>query len=199
MNSRLTFRKWEVGTPADSIDTRIMTGVWRNGSAWFAHGVTDPAIGDNENVARWYQVATNDFPTNAPTLVQSGNIDPGPDRYAWMPAIAVDDNDNMGIGFAIGGPNEYLGAAFTGRLNTDPLGFTSTSIQTYTRQVSATMTIHRAMAGTDGGITAALAIDPADDTTFWAFHEFATAGNTWATQFGSFQLDPVPDSDWFCH
>ena len=68
-------------------------------------------------------MATADFPTSgSPTLVQSGNVDPGPGVHAWMPAVTVDAAGHMAIGFAIGGPNQYYGAGFTGRLGGDPAG-----------------------------------------------------------------------------
>ena len=36
------------GARADAIDARVMTGVWQDGSMWFAHPIEDPAIGDGE-------------------------------------------------------------------------------------------------------------------------------------------------------
>ncbi|MBI1313173.1 hypothetical protein GC176_17925, partial [bacterium] len=184
------------GTGADSVSSRIMTGVWRDGSAWFAHAITDPAIGDGEDVVRWYEVATNNFPVGTPTLVQSGNVDPGPGIHAWMPAIAVDGNGNMGIGFSTGGSEQFYGAAFTGRLATDPLGTVTTPVNEY-----ATGLGNYELTDTGGrnrwGDYSGLAIDPSDDATFWVFNEYAAANNRWATQVGSFQLDPIAESDWF--
>jgi len=58
---------------------------------------------DQETEVRWYQVDTNQFPESEPTLVQSGNVDPGPGLWTWMPHIAVDGSDNLGIGFSIVG------------------------------------------------------------------------------------------------
>ena len=144
-----------------------MTGVLRDGSAWFAHAVIDPAIGDGENVARWYEVATNDFPAADPTLIQVGNVDPGPNVYAWVPALAVDGAGNMGIGFATGGPDQYYGAAFTGRLVSDPPGQTALPVT----ELVAGEAEYALVSGSRNrwGDYTGMSIDPSDDTTFWVF------------------------------
>ncbi|MCY2986275.1 MAG: M36 family metallopeptidase, partial [Planctomycetota bacterium] len=185
------------GAPADAIDARIMTGVWQNGSMWFAHAVKDPAIGDGEAVARWYEVATNNFPAGTPALVQSGNVDPGPGVHAWMPAIAVDANDNMGLGFSIGGPTQYFGAGFTGRLAGDPAGTTISPVTTYASGLASYVALDGSGRNRWGDYSG-LSIDPADRATFWAFNEYATGTpNTWATTVASFVLQEPSDDDWF--
>ena len=186
------------GTAADSISSRVMTGVLRDGSMWFAHAATDPAIGDGESVARWYEVATNDFAAGGsnPTLIQSGNIDPGPGVHAWMPAINVDASGNMGIGFALGGPNQFYSAGFTGRLADDPAGDTVLPVTEYATGLANYV-------ATDGGGRnrwgdyTGLAVDPSDDATFWVFNEYASTGNDWATEIASFQLQSPTDDDWY--
>ena len=152
------------GTAADSIDARVMTGVWRNGSMWFGHAITDPAVGDGESLVRLFEIDTNDvLRGGTPQLVQSGNVDPGPGMHAWMPAVA--------FGETVQTITEYL-----------------TGLDNY--QI------------TDGGGRnrwgdySGLAIDPSDDATFWAFNEYASISNTWATQFASFQLQQPTDEDW---
>ena len=182
------------GTPVESVGERIMTGVWRNGSAWFAHGIRDPAIGDGENVARWYEIATNDFPVNSPTLVQAGNVDPGPSLHAWMPGLAVDGQGNMAIGFSHGGPNEYPGAGFTGRLASDPPGQTTLPVNVFVEGLGNYQRIDGSGRNRWGDYTG-MVVDPSDDTTFWAYNLFSTPLNTWATQVASFQVEPIPDVD----
>lgn len=184
------------GVGADSLDARVMTGVWRDGSMWFGHAATDPAIGDGEALVRWYEIATNDFPISTASLVQAGNVDPGPDIWTWMPAVSVDGEGNMAVAFSIGGPNQFYSAAFTGRLAEDPLGTTVLPVTEYvTGQGNYVRTdnIGRNRWGDYSG----LAIDPLDDATFWAFNEYATNLNSWATQVASFQLEEPSDEDWY--
>ena len=181
--------------PADAVGSRVMTGVWRDGSAWFAHGIVDPEIGDGENVVRWYEVATNNYPEAEPTLVQSGNVDPGPDVHAWMPAIAVDGAGNMAVGFALGGPNQYFGAGYTGRLATDPLGETVLPVSELVDGEGS----YSLVSGTRNrwGDYTGMVVDPSDDSTFWVMNEYATSSGVWDTRIGSFQVDPIPDSDFY--
>lgn len=177
---------------ADGLDARLITGVWRDGSMWIAHGIRDPSIGDNEAVVRWYEISTNNYPSGgSPTLVQSGNVDPGVGIHAWMPAIAVDGAGSMALGFALGGPNMHYAAGYTGRLASDVVGFTM--------PVSLLHAGEAVYTGFRWGDYTGLAIDPADDATFWVFNEYATAqpGFGWATQIGAFQLVAPLDTDWY--
>lgn len=184
------------GTPADSVSSRIMTGVWRDGSAWFAHAIRDPAIGDGENVVRWYEVDTNDFPNNSPSLVQTGNVDPGPGVHAWMPAIAVNGVGDMALGFSTGGPNQFFSASVTGRLNSDPPGFTTSPVIEYATGLGNYVALD-GIGRNRWGDYSGMAVDPADDTTFWAFNEYASTGNQWDTQIVSFDMDASAESDFF--
>ncbi len=184
------------GVPADTVSERVMTGVWRNGSAWFAHPITDPAIGDQETVSRWYEVATNNFPTADPTLIQSGNVDPGPGLHAWSPAIAVDAAGNMAIGFSLGGPDQFLGAGYTGRLDSDSLGTTTSPVFEYVSG-QANYVLTDGVGRNRWGDYSGMSIDPADDSTFWVFNQYSSSSNKWATRIGSFQLDAIPESDWY--
>ncbi|MCA9236858.1 MAG: pre-peptidase C-terminal domain-containing protein, partial [Planctomycetales bacterium] len=184
------------GVAVDSIDARVMTGVWRDGSMWFAHAITDPAV-DTEAVVRWYEVATNNFPSGStPTLRQSGNVDPGPGLHTWIPAISADARGNMAVGFSIGGPNTYLGAGFTGRLANDALGTTVLPVTQYVAGLG-TYQITDGSGRNRWGDYSGLAVDPENDGVFWVFNEYPTALNTWATQIASFQLEQPVDDDWY--
>lgn len=179
----------QLGTFAtlDSIDARVMSGVWRDGSIWATHGIVDPSLLDGENVARWYEIDTTGV---SPTLVQSGNIDPGPGVHAWMPSINVDQSGNMGIGFSISGTGRFGGAGFTGRLAGDALGTTVLPISDLALGEGPHTTGR-------WGDYSGMAIDPSDETTFWTVHEYADLGGEWGTRVGSFQLQPAEDDDWY--
>lgn len=183
-------------TPIDAVSERIMSGVWRDGSAWFAHPITDPAFGDGETVARWYEVATNDFPVGTPSLVQFESIDPGPGLHAFYPAIAVNGNGNMGIGFSMGGPNIFAGAGYTGRLTTDPLGETVFPVQELI-DGRARYDVSGGSGRNRWGDYSGMSVDPVDDETFWVFNLYANAAGIWSTQVGSFQVEPTADVDFY--
>ncbi|MBX7165735.1 MAG: S8 family serine peptidase [Pirellulales bacterium] len=176
---------------ADSVDSRIMTGVWRDGSLWVAHSITEPTVGDGENVVRWYQIETNGFGGGGlPALVQAGNVDPGPGEHAWMPAITVDGRGNMGLAFALGGPTQYFSAAYTGRLASDPAGTTVLPVSLLREGVGNYSSFR-------WGDYTGISIDPSDDATIWIFNEYAALGGQWATEIGAFQLQSPEDNDWY--
>jgi len=131
------------------------------------------------------------------TLVQSGNVDPGPGMHAWMPAITVDGQGNMGIGVSLGGPEMYFGAAFTGRLATDPPGDTVLPVSTMIEGQGNYDTTGGGGGRNRWGDYTGISIDPSDDATFWIFNEYATNNNNWATHVGAFQLQEPIDEDWY--
>lgn len=170
------------GPPLDSVSQRIMSGVVQGDRLWTAHAIRDPAV-DTETVVRWYEF---DISGVAPTLVQTGNVDPGPDIHTWMTHINVDQDGDMGIAFSISGPNQFAGIGYTGRLASDPLGTT--------RPVEIARTGDGSYSRFDGigrnrwGDYSGLALDP-DGETFWLYNEYPAANNAWGTFVGSFVVD----------
>jgi hypothetical protein len=183
-------------TPLHAVGNRIMTGVWRDGHAYFAHAIQDPAVPNSENRVRWYQIAVNDLATGGadeggvdPALVRTGDVVPGPGVHAWMPGLAVDQGGNVAVGFSIGGASMYGGAAFTGFVGT-----TSLPVVTYAPG-QGTYVRTDSLGRNRWGDYTGMVVDSEDDTTFWAMNEYATPSNRWATQIASFQLAPTPDTD----
>lgn len=163
----------------ENIDARLMSVVVRNGALWTSHAVKDPA--DGESVVRWYQFAVSGLPLTGATLMQSGEVDPGPGIHTWLPHIGVDGDGNMGLSFSVGGVNQYAAIGYTGRLANDPAG-TTYPVQT-ARAGAGSYTLG------GWGEYSGLAIDP-DDQTFWLFHEYPTKQKTWNTFVGAFQVIP---------
>lgn len=184
------------GALLDPVSSRIMGGTWRDGSAWFTHGITDPATGDNENVARWYEVETRSFPLGTPVLKQYGNADPGPDVHAWMPGLAVDGEGNLAIGFSMGGNSLYASAGFMGRLATDAPGTITRAAKVFA-EGRANYTLRDSAGRNRWGDYSGLVVDPQDDTTFWVMNEYATSVGVWGTRIASFRLASVPESDYY--
>lgn len=163
----------------ENLDARLMSAVVRDGSLWTAHAIQDPAV-DAESLVRWYQFDLVSFPS-AVALAQSGNVDPRPGIHTWLPHLGVDAAGNMALGFSVGGPSQFAAIGYTGRLATDPLG--------------TTLPVQIARAG-EGyydlyawGEYSGLAADP-DGCTFWQFHQYPTAANTWQTFVSAFQVAP---------
>jgi hypothetical protein len=176
------------GEPLDAIGSRFMSGVVRDGSLWTAHATSDPAV-DGEAVVRWYQFDVTGLPASAATLIQSGNVDPGPGLHTWMTHVNVDASGNMGITFSIAGPIQYAAIGYTGRQVSDPPGTTRPV------RIPKAGTVNYQRVASDGrnrwGDYCGLAIDP-DGSTFWLFHEYPSSATSWQTWVGAFQVEPSP-------
>jgi hypothetical protein len=112
----------------------------------------------------------------------------------------VDKCGNMGIGFSACNSQIYAGAYYTGRLaadppgTTQPIGVLAAGLDYYVRTFGGS----RNRWGDYSGIS----LDPADETTFWVFNEYASTRGTptnppledgrWATEWGSFNMGCQP-------
>ena len=138
---------------------------------------------------RWYQfnVTGGGFPAGP---AQQQDWTNGNDAlWRFMPALAVDQNGNMAIGYSLSSAAMFPGIRYAGRLASDPsnnLGqgeailFTGTGSQV----------------GTNGrwGDYSYTAIDPADGLSFWHTNEYyvTTSSFNWATRIGKFQFSQQP-------
>ncbi len=160
----------------DNLSPRLMNAVWRNNSLWTTHTVD---VG-GENRVRWYEVDTTG---GSYSLVQQGDIDPGAGIHTFMPAIAVDGAGNMGITYTQSSTSQYATMMVTGRRAGDAPGTTFPGMAVRT---SSTFYVDYRW-----GDYAGISVDPSDDSTFWAFHEYVVDNFTWGTWWGSFQFASV--------
>ena len=130
---------------------------------------------------RWYEMRN---PETTLTLFQSGTFAPDT-QYRFMPAIAMDKNQDIAVGYTRSGAatGQFPSMVYAGRIPTDPAGTLETEQVMKLGNGSQLF----AQAGRWGDYTA-LAIDPADDCTFWFQQEYLqTTGNApWHTAIGSF-------------
>jgi FG-GAP-like repeat len=170
----------------DSGDQRLLNAVFRNGSIWTTHTVSDNTNAKTEGA--WYQIdpaaASPSFPGGAP--IQQGRIS-DPSRFYYYPSIAVNAGGEAGVGFSGSSATEYAGAYYTARAVTDTSG-TMRGIAT----LKSGLASYFKDFGTGSnrwGDYSATCVDPTDDRTFWTLQEYAgTPANTWATWWGSFRL-----------
>lgn len=163
----------------DALGDRVLNSVYRAGSIWTAHTVADPD--DGEATVRWYEIvpAGGTF-----QIKQSGDIDPGPSIYTFMPSINVNYRGDMAITYTQVSTStttrpQFASMMYSTRLAADTPGFTEPGA-----------VIH---AGTGAyelfrwGDYAALPIDPDDFETFYAYHQTAVDEFNWETWFGVFR------------
>jgi hypothetical protein len=182
------------GTTVETNDRRALHAVWRNDSLWTTAQIvpeTGPDAG--ESTAHWWEVDTSNLDTLS--VIQQGDVggeDIAEGTHTFFPSIAVDKNGNMAIGFAASASTIYPGAYYTGRTATDTAGTVQPS-----ETLAAGLDYYiRTFGGPRNrwGDYSGISVDPADDTTFWVFNQYALTRGTpfggedgrWGTRFGSF-------------
>ncbi len=172
--------------PLDTLGDKIMTPVVyqnRNGteSLWADGTVCTDANCTGPTGVRWYQfnVTGGTFPA---TPVQQQTWTNGNDgAWRWMPAIAVDQNGNMAIGYSTSSPNDFPGIRYAGRFAGDPLNDLG--------QGEATLfsgTGSQTSASGRWGDYSMTTLDT-DGISLWHTNEYyATTGSSWNTRVGKF-------------
>jgi hypothetical protein len=157
-----------------TFEARFWSVAFRQGSLWATHHINSDRV-----LARWYEIAMNGWPDSGmqPELVQSGEIDPGPEVRTFFSAITVDSHGNAALTYARSAPDEFLSMETAFRYASDPLGTFQDGVSRATS--TGPYTISR------WGDYGAVNVDPDDGLTFWAHHEYAE-GNSWRTWVAAF-------------
>lgn len=95
-----------------------LNAVFRNGFIWTTHHVANDA--DTKTEVAWYQIDPANASPSSPygTPTQQGRIS-DTSRWYYYPSIAVNSNDDVGIGFSGSSSSEYAGAYYTARQSSD--------------------------------------------------------------------------------
>ena len=95
--------------PLNTFSPFMMNAVWRDDSLWTTHTVDV----DGDATVRWYEIDTTN---QVYSLVQTGDIDPGPGIHTFMPGITVNARGDMGITYTQTSDTQYP----TMKFPTDP-------------------------------------------------------------------------------
>ena len=176
----------QLGTTArpESFDARFWSvAQGPDGHLWGTHHINPTRV-----VARWYEVDLGNWPTSgSPTLVQSGDIDLGPDIRTFFSSINVSPNGNAAITYSRSSPGEFISMGSAWRRACDPAGTMPNSF------------IHKSAntGETSGrwGDYSAVQFDPTDDNLYWAHHEYSVNGSwrTWVQSVVTGSCDCVAD------
>jgi hypothetical protein len=103
----------------------------------------------------------------------------------WLPAVAIDENDNIGIGYSIGGSGTNPQIGTNGRTYDDPVG-TLEDEQICTPATTGHQTSSSARWGDYSNMT----VDPADQCTFFFTNEYyaTSSSSSWSTRVCSFKF-----------
>jgi len=163
------------GGMVDPLDGRVFNVHWRNGHLYTGHPINVGGV----NKARWYHFDTGDWPNSGtPTLVESGNVDAGPNIHTYYPTLWENRRGDVGMVLARSATNEYVSVQITGRHRSDPAGTMGQLRQLYIGDRTAS-----GRWGDYYGITT----DPTDDFTFWCVGQYQSVGG-WGSWIESFTV-----------
>ena len=164
-------------TPLDTVGSRLMNAVYRDGSVYTAHCIA----GGAGAMSRWYQISTASV-----TLTQSGDVS-DPLLYYFFPSIAVNAAGDLALGISGSYVGQYAAAYYTGRLASDPPG--EMADPALLRQGDASHNIIDSYGRNRFGDYSLTTLDPTDEMTIWTIQEYVHATNTWGTWVA--ELSPV--------
>ncbi|HLU38159.1 MAG TPA: hypothetical protein VK081_02165 [Planctomycetota bacterium] len=166
-------------TNINTLDTRLINAVFRNGSIYTVHGVSV----NGRAGCRWYQVGVSPL-----SLQQSGTIADSLWHY-YYPSIAVNAHGNVGIGFSGSHANAYCSVFITGRRPSDPPGTTAPPILVKAGE-DAWNRLDAAGRNRFGDYSH-IDVDAVDDFGFWTNQEYIIATNRWRTRVARFGFEAV--------
>jgi len=169
----------------DSLADRLMYRLaYRNFGDHESLVVNHSIVASSSVGLRWYEIRS---PGSTPVVFQQGTYAPADSNFRWMGSIAMDQSGNMALGFSLSGTAIHPSIAWTGRLASDPLGQMSQGETTF-------LTGTGSQSGFSGltrwGDYTAMAVDPADDCTFWYTNQYIPSDGefNWKTQITSFKF-----------
>jgi len=162
----------------DTIDGRVFNATWRNGKLVTAHNIQSGGF----VASRWYEINTNSYPTNPPTISQSGDISSGSMHY-FHPAISINSQGSLAAIFTGSSTTTTADLNFTGHWFTDAPG---TMGAPQLLEASAGNSYASGRWGDYFGVD----VDPVDDRTFWGIGMTVASNNAWRTSIFSWSVLP---------
>jgi len=167
----------------DSLADRLMYRLaYRNFGDHESLVANHSVVAGGSSGVRWYELRMS----NAyPALYQQGTYAPDGD-YRWMGSVAMDQVGDIAMGFSKSSATSHPAIAYTTRLASDPAG-------AMTQGEGIVVAGNGSQTGNNlsrWGDYSSLAVDPADDCTFWYANEYIPADGAfnWRTRVASFQL-----------
>jgi hypothetical protein len=137
-------------------------------------------LGDVGAAIRWFELRNDG---TGWTLQQQGTHDPGDGHDRFMGSIAMDGDGNIALGYSISSSSLFPGIRYAIRAAADPPG-------TF-RHESLLQNGHGSQTGSNRwGDYSAMAVDPANDCSFWYTNEFyeSSSSTNWSTAVGVFTI-----------
>ena len=170
----------------DSLADRLMYRLaYRNFGDHESLVVTHSVKGSGTAAPRWYELRSDPVTTGAGnfSVFQASSFATDA-TYRWMGSAAMDKAGDLAIGYSASSSAVSPSIRYTGRGPADPLNQLRAEATIQAGGGSQTGTLHR------WGDYSSMALDPADDCTFWYTTEYLKASGTfnWSTHLFSFKF-----------
>lgn len=147
-----------------------------------SHAVTGSG---GQNTMRWYEFTApiRVVTVSGLSLFQSGTYAPDA-NHRWMGSLARDKDGDILMGYSVSSSTTYPSIAVAGRVITDPLGTLEPEVLVLSGTGSQVDSYGR------WGDYTSMAIDPADDCTFWYTNQYyaTTSSQNFLTQLASIRF-----------
>ena len=169
------------GPEFDTDTPRTLTSSVRDGIVTFSF-TTGCNFGSlpNESCIRVVQILSTD---TGGTILFEGDFGGGPDKFFWMPAVALNSAHDLAVIFQQSGKNAFLGIAYTGKKASASSLEPFKNLQIGKCNLVNVDSSDRNRTGDYAGIT----VDPSDNRTFWGSAEYTSniSGRcVWNTRIG---------------
>jgi hypothetical protein len=160
----------------DGNDWRVQDAEYRNGFIWMTNTIACNPGGGTVDCVRWAKID----PTG-PSVSDAG-VYGSTGEYRIFADLAVDDCDNMAVGYTKTSSGMYPGVFVSGRESTDPVGSLQSEVLVQAGKIKYTSfqsgTTHR------WGDYTAMTIDP-DGKTFWYMGQYSKNTGTTSGRWGN--------------
>lgn len=163
-------------------DWRVQDAEYRNGNIWMSHTLACNPGGGTVNCIRWAQID----PTG-PSVVDAGVLGTS-GEYRTFPDLAVNDCDDMAIGYTKTSASTYASVYVSGRESGDASGTLQT--ESLVKAGEVPYTSFESSGAYRWGDYSGMTIDP-DGQTFWYLGEYSKetgAQTKWGDYVGSFSF-----------
>ncbi len=166
----------------DSLADRLMYRLaYRNFSDHEALVVTHSVKGSGTSAPRWYELRS---PGNGTFGVYQASSYAPDTTFRWMGSAAMDELGNLAVGYSASSSQVHPGIRYSGRAAGDPLNQLRQEAVILDGTGSQTGNLHR------WGDYSSMALDPADDCTFWYTTGYLKTDGSfnWSTRIASFKF-----------
>jgi hypothetical protein len=171
-------------TKLDAVQDRLMYRLaYRNLGGHESLLVNHTVAANGGGGVRWYELED----PAAPTLRQVGTWAPD-SGYRWMASLASDAVGNLALGYSRSSATMKPAIQYVTRAWDAPAGLLDGGEVLLHAGAGAQTTSSR------WGLRSAMAVDPADDCTFWITNAYLPADGTfnWRTRVGAFRMPSCP-------